>query len=215
MLPNRIKNHIIAVVQQPCIQPGQVRKEAAIQTSVCVYHFIFMAEKKVHDREYFMGLALKEAEKAREMDEVPVGAVIVRDGKVIARAHNLKEKNKQAYAHAEFLAIQKASRKLGTWCLDDCDLYVTLEPCMMCTGAIIHSRIRNLYYGTKDPKGGAIDSLIEIKKIPHLNHHPAVYSEIRQPECSRILTDFFREKRKRPKRDPEEFRKALNRDDGQ
>ena len=109
-------------------------------------------------KEYYMKQALKEAEKARAKDEVPVGAVIVKDGKIIARAHNLREKNQQANAHAEMLAIQKASRKLGTWCLDECDLYVTLEPCMMCTGAIIHSRIRNLYYGTKDPKGGAIDS---------------------------------------------------------
>ena len=196
------------MVQQACIEPGQVRKEAAIKTSACVYHFIYMKEKIVKNHEYYMRLALKEEEKARMIDEVPVGAVIVQDGKVIARAHNLKEKNKQAYAHAEFLAIQKASKKLGTWCLDDCDLYVTLEPCMMCTGAIILSRVRNLYYGTKDPKGGAVDSLIQIKQISHLNHHPAVVSEILQPECSRILTDFFREKRKRPKRDPASFRKS-------
>jgi tRNA(adenine34) deaminase len=155
-----------------------------------------------------MRAALKEAEKAKDIDEVPVGCVIVQNDRIIARGHNLKEKKMQAYAHAEMIAIQKASKKMNNWYLDDCDLYVTLEPCMMCTGAIILSRVRNLYYGTKDPKGGAVDSLIQIKQISHLNHHPAVVSEILQPECSRILTDFFREKRKRPKRDPASFRKS-------
>jgi tRNA(adenine34) deaminase len=130
--------------------------------------------------EDYMRLALKEAEKARALDEVPVGAVVVKDDRVIARAHNLREKNQQASAHAEFLAITKASKKLGTWCLDDCDLYVTLEPCMMCTGAIVLSRIRNLYYGTRDPKGGAVDSIIQIKNVKHINHHPNVYDGILQ-----------------------------------
>ena len=158
-------------------------------------------------KEYYMKQALKEAEKARAKDEVPVGAVIVKDGKIIARAHNLREKNQQANAHAEMLAIQKASRKLGTWCLDECDLYVTLEPCMMCTGAIVLSRIRNLYYGTDDPKGGAIESLINIRTIKHINHHPQIESGILKTPCSTILTEFFREKRKKPKRKREDFRK--------
>ena len=153
-----------------------------------------------------MRLALKEAEKARDLDEVPVGAVIVKNGKVIAKAHNLRETNQQASAHAESLAIAKASKKLNTWCLDECDLYVTLEPCMMCTGNIILSRIRNLYYGTADPKGGAVDSIIHIKEIKKLNHHPAVIGGILQPECAEILTSFFREKRKKPKRDPQSFK---------
>jgi tRNA(adenine34) deaminase len=145
--------------------------------------------------EYFMGLALKEAEKAEEIDEVPVGAVIVKDGKVIARAHNLKEKKMQAYAHAEMLAIQKASRKLSNYYLTDCDLYVTLEPCMMCTGAINLARIRTVYYGTADPKGGCMDTLIDIRHMKHINHHLNVVSGVRQEECARILTDFFRRKR--------------------
>lgn len=156
--------------------------------------FILRMEKTP---EYYMRLALKEAEKARDIDEVPVGAIIVRDGKVIARAHNLKEKKMQASAHAELLAVQKASKKLNNYYLNDCDLYVTLEPCMMCTGAIILSRIRTLYYGTKDPKGGCTDSLIQIKSISHLNHHPQIVSGILQPECAEILTNFFREKRKK------------------
>lgn len=157
--------------------------------------------------EYYMGLALKEAQKAAAMDEVPVGAAIVRNGQILSLAHNLREKNQQASAHAEFLAIQKASRKLGTWCLDDCDLYVTLEPCMMCTGLIGLSRIRTLYYGTADPKGGATDTLIQVKTIPHIGVYPRrVVAGICQEECSAILSGFFREKRKKPKRHPEDFK---------
>lgn len=150
--------------------------------------------------EYYMRLALKEAEKAAAIDEVPVGAVIVQNGKVIARAHNLKEKKMQSTAHAEMLAIQKASRKLNNYYLDDCDLYVTLEPCMMCTGAIVLSRIRTLYYGTADPKGGCTDTLIQVRNIKRLNHHPNVISGVLQPECAEILSSFFREKRKHPKK---------------
>ena len=167
----------------------------------------FISMKKT--AEYYMGLALKEAEKAREIDEVRVGAVIVRDGKVIARAHNLKEKRMQSSAHAEMLAIEKASKKLNNYYLNDCDLYVTLEPCMMCTGAIILSRVRTLYYGTKDPKGGCTDSLIEIRKIKHLNHHPSIVSGIRQEECAKILTDFFRKKRKISKEERKRKKESL------
>ncbi len=145
-----------------------------------------------------MRLALKEAEKARLMDEVPVGAVIVKDGKVIARAHNLREKDQQATAHAELLAIRKASRKLNDWCLRDCDLYVTLEPCMMCAGAISLSRIHHLYYGTNDPKGGAVESRMVLPEIPHIGVYPKfITSGILRQECSAILSDFFREKRKK------------------
>ena len=193
------------MVQQVRIEPGQVRKEAAIQTSAWVYHFYIM-ENEQEKHEYYMRMALEEAQKAREIDEVPVGAVIVFRDEVIAKAHNLREHSMQAYAHAEMLAIQKASESMHTWCLDECDLYVTLEPCMMCIGAIVLSRIRNLYYGTKDPKGGAVDSLIEIKKISRLNHHPKVTSGILAEECGAILTDFFREKRKKPKRDKNQFK---------
>ena len=186
-------------------ESGQVRKEAAITTSVCVYRF-FMEYEEYAKHEYYMRLALEEAEKAREIDEVPVGAVVVRSGEVIARAHNLRETNKQASAHAEFLAIQKASSYLGTWCLDDCDLYVTLEPCMMCTGAIILARIANLYYGTKDPKAGAVDSVIEVRKISRLNHHVNVESGYLEQECGDILRAFFKEKRQKPKRDKSQFK---------
>ena len=156
--------------------------------------------------EKFMEAALKEAQKAYEKLEVPVGCVIVRNGEIISRAHNLREKNQQANAHAEMLAIQKASKKLGTWCLQDCDLYVTLEPCMMCTGVIGHARIKRLIYGTADPKGGTIDTLIRIKEIPHLKTYPKeIVSGVLQPECSEILSSFFREKRKKPKKDKNQF----------
>ncbi len=159
------------------------------------------------DVEKYMRLALKEAEKARKIDEVPVGCVIVRNGEVIAKGHNLREKKQQAFAHAEMVAITKASKKLGTWCLDDCDLYVTLEPCMMCTGVIGLSRINHLYYGTPDPKGGTIDTLVQVKTIPHLKTYPRVVtSGILQPECAEILTTFFREKRKKAKRDKAQFK---------
>ncbi len=153
--------------------------------------------------EYFMGEALKEAEKARLKDEVPVGAVIVQNGKIIARAHNLREKKQQASAHAEFLAIQKASKKRNNWCLNDCDLYVTLEPCMMCAGAISLSRMNHLYYGTEDPKGGATVSRIRVKEIPHIGVYPKeITGGIRKEECASILSDFFREKRAKTKNNP-------------
>ena len=150
--------------------------------------------------EYYMKLALKEAEKAQWKDEVPIGCVIVKDDKVIARGHNLKETRQQAVLHAETVAIQKACRKLNTWNLKDCDLYVTLEPCMMCTGAIILSRIRSIYYGTEDPKGGCTETLIDIRKIQRLNHHPEIYSGIMKQECSEILKNFFKNKRNEKKK---------------
>ncbi len=156
--------------------------------------------------EEYMKKALKEAEKAKEKDEVPVGCVIVKDGKVIARAHNLREKSQTVVSHAEILAIQKASRKLGTWCLDECDLYVTLEPCMMCYGAIYHSQIRNLYYGASDEKAGCVESLIDVKSIRHIGSHPNASGGYLKDECAQILKDFFKEKRKRAKRKKSEFR---------
>ena len=125
--------------------------------------------------------ALKEAYKAKKIDEVPIGAVVVRNGEIIARAHNMKEHDQLASSHAEHLALTKAQKILGTWNLQDCDLYVTLEPCMMCTGLIQLSRIRRLYYGTSDPKGGCLETVIHVKQIPHLNTYPKeIYADIGQ-----------------------------------
>ena len=130
------------------------------------------------DRYDFMRLALKEAKKAYEKLEVPIGAVIVKDNKIIARAHNLRETKKQACAHAEILAIEKACKKIGAWRLEDCDLYVTLEPCVMCAGAIINARIKNLYIGAMDEKGGAVGSKINLLKDIKLNHNVEVETGI-------------------------------------
>ena len=147
--------------------------------------------------EKYMNLALKESKKAYDKDEVPIGAVIVKDDKIIARAHNLREKNKQACAHAEILAIQKACKKLDAWRLEDCDLYVTLEPCPMCAGAIINSRIKNLYIGAMEPKSGAVGSKLNLLKDYKFNHTVNVYFGVLENECSTILKVFFKELRKR------------------
>lgn len=146
--------------------------------------------------EKYMKLAIKEAIKARDIDEVPIGAIIVKNNKIIARAHNLREKKQQATAHAEILAIEKACKKLGTWRLEDCTLYVTLEPCAMCTGATILSRIKHVVYGAKDLKGGCVESCIEMYKQQGFNHYPTYESGILEDECSKLLSDFFKEKRK-------------------
>lgn len=150
--------------------------------------------------EKYMKLAIKEAMKARDIDEVPIGAIIVKDDKVISKAHNLREKKQQATAHAEILAIEKACKKLGTWRLEDCILYVTLEPCAMCTGATILSRIKHVVFGAKDPKGGCVESCIEMYKQQGFNHYPTYESGILEEECSKILSDFFKEKRKQKRR---------------
>lgn len=149
--------------------------------------------------EYYMKLALKEAEKAYKKDEVPIGAVIVKNGKIIARAHNLRESSNQAIAHAEILAIQKACKKLGAWRLENCDLYVTLEPCAMCTGAIINSRIKNLFIGAMDLKSGTVGSKLNLLEDYKFNHTVNVETGVLQDECSKILSDFFKELRERKK----------------
>lgn len=146
-------------------------------------------------QEKYMKVALKEAMKAYEKEEVPIGAVIVKDGKVIARAHNLRETSKQACAHAEILAIQKACKKMDAWRLENCDMYVTLEPCPMCAGAIINARIKNLFIGAMDPKGGAVGSKINLLSDYHFNHSVSVYNGICEEDCSQILKDFFRKLR--------------------
>lgn len=139
----------------------------------------------------YMMQAIIEARKAFELGEVPVGAVIVCDGRIIARAYNLRETSNQAIAHAETLAIQKACSKMGSWRLDDCDLYVTLEPCPMCAGAIINARIKSVYYGAYDSKGGACGSVVDLFKKGSFNHSPIVYSGIMEEECETLLKEFF------------------------
>ena len=139
--------------------------------------------------------ALKEAHKAELIDEVPIGCVIVKDDKIIARGHNQRETNQSPMGHAEIIAINKASKKLKSWRLEGCDIYVTLEPCIMCSGAIIQSRISKVYYGASDPKGGALGSSINVLEAKNINHHPEVISGVMQEECSKIITNYFKAKR--------------------
>ena len=146
---------------------------------------------------FFMKEALKEATKAGKIDEVPVGAVIVIDDKIIARGHNLRETKKSALGHAEIIAIQKANKKLDAWRLEKATIYVTVEPCLMCGGAIIQSRIKKVVFGTKDPKGGAFGSSTNINDIETLNHHPEVVGGVLESECASIIKDYFSNKRKK------------------
>lgn len=142
--------------------------------------------------------ALKEAKKAYAIEEIPVGCVIVKDGKVIARGYNKRESMQDVTLHAEIIAIKKACKKLGSWRLEDCDMYITLEPCPMCSGAIIQSRIKNLYIGAYDPKTGAAGSVLDLFSYP-FNHKVNVYKEIMMEDCSKIIKDFFKELRKKSK----------------
>ena len=145
--------------------------------------------------EYFMREALKEAQRAFEMDEVPIGAVVVKDGRVIARAHNMREITQDATAHAEILAIRQACEAVGLWRLIGCSLYVTLEPCPMCAGAIILARLDRVVFGAWDPKAGAAGSVVDLFGVERFNHHPEVVPGVLAEECSSLLKEFFRKKR--------------------
>ena len=150
-------------------------------------------------KEKFMHEALKEAKKAYEKLEVPIGCVIVKDGKIIARGHNEKETKFDTTRHAEIIAIQKASKKLQSWRLLDCEMYVTLEPCSMCAGAIINSRIKKIYIGTNDEKTGAVGSVLNLMEDYTFNHKVEVEKGICKEECETILKNFFKELRKMKK----------------
>lgn len=150
-------------------------------------------------KEKFMREALKEAKKACDKLEVPVGAVIVKDSKIIARAHNLKETKYDTTKHAEILAIQRASKKLNSWRLIDCEMYVTLEPCPMCAGALINSRIKKVYFGAEDKKTGAIGSVFNLLNDYTFNHKVEFEKGILCEECEEILKDFFKKLRQRTK----------------
>ena len=144
--------------------------------------------------EFFMSYAIKLAQKAGSQGEVPVGAVVVRDGIIVGIGRNRRESAKNALAHAEIEAIDDACKTLGGWRLFECDLYVTLEPCPMCAGAIINSRIKKLVFGADDKKAGSTGSGINLFDLPY-NHRPQIVSGVLKEECSRILTDFFKELR--------------------
>lgn len=147
----------------------------------------------------FMKEAIKEAQKAAEKLEVPVGCVIVKDGKIIARAHNLKETKIDTTKHAEIIAIQKASKKLKEWRLLDCDMYVTLEPCSMCAGAMIQARIRKVYIGAMDEKTGACGSVLNLLQDYTFNHTIEIETGIEKEKCEEVLKSFFKKLRKMKK----------------
>lgn len=146
------------------------------------------------DEEY-MRIALSEAKLAASEDEVPVGAVIVLNGQIIAQGHNMREQTHSALMHAEIVTIQQACKVLDTWHLDGCEMYVTLEPCPMCAGAIIQSRIKRLIFGAYDPKGGSVETVTRLFDVKEYNHHPQETGGLLADECAIVLKDYFRKKR--------------------
>ncbi len=141
---------------------------------------------------YYMKEALKEAEKALEKNEVPVGAVVVFNDEIIGRGHNCRENQNTVVGHAEIMAIEQACKKLGSWKLDKCSIFVTLEPCPMCAGAIMQSRIANVYYGAKDEKAGAFGSVFDLTTIQGFAHYPHIRKQIMERECSNLIQSFFK-----------------------
>lgn len=163
-------------------------------------HVFFWILGRVSDRffpreEYFMRLALREAERAPEHDDVPIGAVVVHGGEVIGAGHNERELRQDPTAHAEALALREAARRLGSWRVLDSVLYVTLEPCAMCAGAIVLARVPRVVFGTPDPKAGAAGSVLDVLAEPRLNHRPEVAGGLLGAECAELLTRFFASRR--------------------
>lgn len=148
---------------------------------------------------YYMSLALEEARKAAELGEIPIGAVLVQEGQVICRAHNLREINQDATAHAEVLVIREACAKLKRWRLSGCSLYVTVEPCPMCSGAIVNGRIDRVVYGCPDVKAGGAESIFNIITNPNLNHCAEVTSGVLEEDCAQVMKDFFKRRRQENK----------------
>jgi tRNA(adenine34) deaminase len=151
------------------------------------------------DDAYWMGIALREAKKAGDRGEIPIGAVVVRDGAIIGRGYNLREGKQDPVAHAEIIAIRRASRTTGNWRLTGAALYVTLEPCLMCMGAILLARVDRVVFGCQDPKAGAAGSLYDLSNDSRLNHRVSLVAGVREAECSSILSGFFTALRKEKK----------------
>lgn len=151
------------------------------------------------DNNKYMRAAIQQAKKAYKLGEVPIGCVIVYQDKIIGRGYNRRNTDKNTLAHAEISAIKKASKKMGDWRLEDCDLYVTLEPCQMCSGAIVQARIKKVVIGSMNPKAGCAGSILNILQMPEFNHQVEIERGVLEEECSNMLKDFFKELRKRNK----------------
>lgn len=147
-------------------------------------------------KEQYMKEAIKEALKGKKLNEVPIGCVIVKDGKIIGRGYNRRMKDRNTLSHAELIAIKKASKKLKDWRLDDCEMYVTNEPCQMCSGAIVQSRIKKVYIGCMNPKSGCAGSIMNLLQVDEFNHKVEIESGVLEEECSSLLTNYFKELRK-------------------
>jgi tRNA(adenine34) deaminase len=154
-----------------------------------------MSERFIEGDEHFMRLALGEARRAREHGDVPIGAVLARDGELVTSAHNERELRQDPTAHAEILALREAARVAGSWRVLDATLYVTLEPCAMCAGAIVLARIPRVIYGATDPKAGAAGSVLDVLSEPRLNHRPEVRGGVLGSECGELLSEFFASRR--------------------
>ena len=174
-------------------EPGQDRNVAALNILVMCDGFLIMKSRV----EKYMLEAIKEAKKAELIDEVPIGCVIVKNDKIISRGYNHRESKNDVTSHAEIEAIRKANKKLNSWRLVDCELYVTIEPCLMCMGAIYQSHIKKVYYGAPDLKGGAISSSLKFSEIKNLNHYPEIEGGVLEEECSNIISGYFAKKRKK------------------
>ncbi|WP_138496388.1 tRNA adenosine(34) deaminase TadA [Paenibacillus pinistramenti] len=158
---------------------------------------VLLSSSEEYSDEYWMRFAIEEARKAEAIGEVPIGAVVVKNNEIIGRGHNLRETTHDSTAHAEMIAIRQASEALGAWRLLDCRLYVTLEPCPMCAGAIVQCRLPAVVYGTADPKAGCAGTLMNLLQEPRFNHRTEVLSGVLQEECSSMLSEFFRRLRRR------------------
>lgn len=154
---------------------------------------------RLTEEEKYMKEAIRQAHKAWKLQEVPIGCVIVRDGKIIARGYNRRNTDKNTLAHAELLAIRRASRAVGDWRLEECTMYITLEPCQMCAGAIVQARIPRVVIGSRNPKAGCAGSILNLLQVPAFNHQVELTEGVLEAECSAMLTDFFRELRSRRK----------------
>lgn len=153
--------------------------------------------------EAYMKEAIRQAKKAWKLQEVPIGCVIVKDGKILARGYNRRNTDKNTLAHAELLAIRKASRAVGDWRLEECTMYITLEPCQMCAGAIVQARIPRVVIGSRNPKAGCAGSILNLLQVPAFNHQVEITEHILEEECSLLLKNFFKELRKRRRMESE------------